>query len=258
MIKLEKKYPGLIVYSTKDLADFMDMTSMGIHYLENHGAIRPERKENGYRQYTSDDVSNIGEIRSFERMGFSLGETLSLLNSDTDHIVNRLAEKERQLKSQIQLLEHLQRQITGKNSRGNPQVITGKIAWFPIWEYEDRQFTKDEIKILKQTDILWLKAMPYMQYCGIIQKDGSVKKGNIIPLFEIPNPELYINEYVTVFPCEKWLNFSVTFTNFSDLTDEINKIVTDGGYATKEPLLMAIPVFKRKNYNFVQIYAALE
>ncbi len=255
---MKKKYPGRIIYSTKDLADFMDMTSMGIHYLENHGAIRPERKENGYRQYTSDDVSNIGEIRSFERMGFSLGETLALLNSDTENIVNRLAEKERQLKRQIQILKHLQRQITNKDSRSNPKIITEKIAWFPIWEYEDRQFTKDEIKILKQTDILWLKAMPYMQYCSIIQKDGNFKKGNIIPMSEISNPELYINEYVTVFSCEKWLNFSVTFTDFSDLTDKINKIVTDGGYIPKEPLLMAIPVFKRKNYNLVQIYVALE
>ena len=258
VIKLEKKYPGRIIYSTKDLADFMDMTSMGIHYLENHGAIRPERKENGYRQYTPDDVSNIGEIRSFERMGFSLGETLALLNSDTENIVNRLVEKERQLKRQIRILKHLQRQITNENSRSNPKIITGKIAWFPIWEYEDRQFTKDEIKILKQTDILWLKAMPYMQYCGIIQKDGSLKKGNIIPISEIPNPELYINEYVTVFSCEKWLNFSVTFTDFSRLRNDINKVISSGEYAAKEPILMAIPVFKRKNYNLVQIYVALE
>ena len=76
---MEKKCPGRIIYSTKDLADFMDMTSMGIHYLENHGAIRPERKENGYRQYTPDDVSNIGEIRSFERMGFSLSKNKAML-----------------------------------------------------------------------------------------------------------------------------------------------------------------------------------
>lgn len=47
----------------KEVEDLLQMTSYSLRYYERMGLIHPERDENGYRNYTSQDIQNLKKIR---------------------------------------------------------------------------------------------------------------------------------------------------------------------------------------------------
>ena len=50
------------------------MTRANIRYYEAEGLIRPQRRENGYREYTQEDVRTLQKIRLLRSMDISLEE----------------------------------------------------------------------------------------------------------------------------------------------------------------------------------------
>lgn len=50
-----------------------------IRYYEDVGLVRPERAENGYRDYAEEDLQRLGFINRARSLGFSIAECRQLL-----------------------------------------------------------------------------------------------------------------------------------------------------------------------------------
>lgn len=59
------------------------MTRANIRYYEAEGLIRPQRRENGYREYTQEDVRTLQKIRLLRSMDISLEEIRRLQAGET-------------------------------------------------------------------------------------------------------------------------------------------------------------------------------
>lgn len=55
-----------------------------IRFYEKEGLVTPERKENGYRDYSEDDLQLLLKIKLLRRLGFSLDSIRSLKEGNTD------------------------------------------------------------------------------------------------------------------------------------------------------------------------------
>ncbi|MBE6961179.1 MAG: MerR family transcriptional regulator [Ruminococcaceae bacterium] len=65
-----------------------------IRFYEREGLLNPQRRENGYRDYSEDDLQLLLKIKLLRRLGFSLDAIRSLKDGDTaldDALARRLA-----------------------------------------------------------------------------------------------------------------------------------------------------------------------
>ncbi|MBB3456866.1 Cu(I)-responsive transcriptional regulator [Rhizobium sp. BK313] len=91
-----------------------------IRYYEDIGLIRPDRSDNGYRDYSSDDVHKLRFLHRSRSLGFSVDECRQLLalyedksraSADVKEIAtSKLTEIDRKIRELTELrrtLEHL-------------------------------------------------------------------------------------------------------------------------------------------------------
>lgn len=65
----------------KDIASLMRLTPEAIRYYEKRNIIKPYRNEaNGYRYYSSENISRMETCRKYQELGFSLNEVNSLFS----------------------------------------------------------------------------------------------------------------------------------------------------------------------------------
>lgn len=72
-----------------------------IRFYEREGFIDPERKENGYREYTQEDLDHLKKIRLLRQLGMSL-ETIKGLQKGTENFSTALSAQIQTLEQQIQ------------------------------------------------------------------------------------------------------------------------------------------------------------
>lgn len=211
-----------VEYSTKDIADIMDMTPMGIIYLEKQGAISPKRKENGYRSYQGDDITVLGMVRLYERIGFSLKESLELKEMNRLDALSILEKKREEIAKQLEMIDYHINQLSIKTPIGYYEIIENiNFLWFPVWEDFIDEIDKKDIKMLKETDIAWLKKMPYMSYCGKYDiKNNTYSKGNMI--FKDHAKDIVTNKYVETIHLEKCIKLMYRFKNMDTLKKELD------------------------------------
>ena len=69
----------------KEVEQMTGLTRSNIRYYEKEKLICPKRNENnGYREYSSEDVENIKKIAYLRTLGISIEDILKLLNKDAD------------------------------------------------------------------------------------------------------------------------------------------------------------------------------
>ena len=54
-----------------------------IRFYEREGLLNPQRRENGYRDYSEEDLQLLLKIKLLRRLGFPLDAIRSLKNGDT-------------------------------------------------------------------------------------------------------------------------------------------------------------------------------
>lgn len=203
-------------YRTGDIAKLMGMTNMGVLYLEKRGIIRPCRQENGYRFYDPEDITKLGMIRSYEWLGFSLEEALTIAALPNEAVRQRLKEREREILGQLDMLRFMERSMApapspevGRMGETGELVRMPAMYYFPVWEdsLEESPLPPETERQLRQTDISWLAAMPYMRYCSKITcVDGRwhMERGNCIQVEHARAQKVVCNEqteYVPPQPC---------------------------------------------------------
>lgn len=168
-------------YQTGDIAKLFGLTNMGVHYLEKRGLLRPRREENDYRSYSLPEISRLGVVKSYTRMGFSLQEAGSMIGETSDGIRLALNDKREQLQQQLLLIDRMERILSDEKVISDELTdelcdfgMRPAIYYWPVWEdvYPSETLTKEEKQEMRETDISWLAAMPYMQYCSKITRDG--------------------------------------------------------------------------------------
>lgn len=73
------------------------LTRKAIEYYEEKGLINPKRLENGYRDYSDQDIEILKEISLFSKVGLSLVEIKEILHSQDSSLPTILRNKEYEL-----------------------------------------------------------------------------------------------------------------------------------------------------------------
>lgn len=72
------------------------LTRKAIEYYEAQGLLNPSRDENGYRNYSDQDVLRLSQISGYRKLGLNLSEITDVLlsNNKKETISNIVREKE--------------------------------------------------------------------------------------------------------------------------------------------------------------------
>ncbi len=220
-------------YLTGEIAEYFSLTNMGIHHLEKKGVIKSTRQENGYRVYSANELTKLGEIRSYERMGFSLKEANSF-RFDYSTKQGKIHQKIEELTKKLDLLQYYESLYCNKIIKlDEPLTLDNtfiedsiNLYWCPCWEeqYDLDTVDKNTLIEMKKIDCSWLKAMPYMRYCSKVNfSNDSIEacRGNSI------DEEYAIKENVVITPLvEKYsIPKALTFTcEMDEYTQVLNKL----------------------------------
>lgn len=68
-------------YTVKQLAELAGISSRALCYYDAIGLLVPERKENGYRVYSNEQVNRLQEILFFRELGIPAGEIKAIVDA---------------------------------------------------------------------------------------------------------------------------------------------------------------------------------
>ena len=97
----------------QELEKELNITRSNIRFYEKEGLINPPRKENGYREYSEDDIAKLKKIIIFRNLGISVADiksifdgTLSLQTAIANNI-DRLNKEIEELNGAIEVCEQI-------------------------------------------------------------------------------------------------------------------------------------------------------
>lgn len=100
------------------------LTRKAIEYYEEKGLIKPVKLENGYRDYSDEDLETLNQIFLFRKIGLSISEIEDCLSSDGKSFSSILRRKEYQLEIEQKRKEVIELIV----KKGNQNIIENKIA----------------------------------------------------------------------------------------------------------------------------------
>jgi len=177
-------------YQTGDVAEFMGMTNMGVIYLEKRGIVSSTREGNGYRSFGLEDITRLGLLRSYEKLGFTLEQALALTEAPKAALLQALEERQRTLEEQMAMLRYVREGLReggeGPLNGGTAHIETmPELYYCPVWEdqYDMEALPPETQRLLRRIDVSWISAMPYMRYCSKLTRTGVgwyEQRGNCI------------------------------------------------------------------------------
>lgn len=135
----------------KEVEKLLQMNSQTIRYYDKLGFLNPKRDDNGYRNYTQEDIRILKKIRFLRELDISLDMIKTILNNQ-DEFQNILEQHIQSLQMQVENLEDIQRKCLHLSQKNVPlldAVVDG--------EFQDRfSHENHQIKTLlqKATDFL--------------------------------------------------------------------------------------------------------
>ncbi len=243
-------------YLTGEIAEYFSLTNMGIHHLEKKGVIQSTRKENGYRTYSASELTKLGEIRAYERMGFSLKEANSF-RYDYSTKQDKVHQKVAELTKQIELLQYYESLYSDSVIKIDEPITKENITieesihlyWCPCWEeqYDLDIVDKDTLTEMKKIDCSWLIAMPYMQYCSKVHFSNhtiTAYRGNSIDEEYANLEHVVITPLVEKYDIAKALTFTCEMDEYDDILNKVKnytELSRFTGFALFRILETAIP-----------------
>lgn len=68
----------------------VDLTKRAIKYYEEQGLLSVNKDENGYRNYTEEDINILKEISVYRKLGISIKDIKTLLEKKDDQLLNNI------------------------------------------------------------------------------------------------------------------------------------------------------------------------
>ena len=86
------------MYLIKYVSEISGVSVRTLHHYDEIGLLSPQKKENGYRYYSEEDISFLQMILFYKYLGFSLKKIKELLKNEDGEVLNHL-------KAQLKLMQ---------------------------------------------------------------------------------------------------------------------------------------------------------
>lgn len=137
---------------TKELADIAGISVRTLHYYDTIGLLSPEiDRENGYRNYSDQDVSTLQQILFFRQLNFKLTQIKDILNSPKYHQTEALLEQrdiilkeQTRLNNILKLIDKTIQAERGEITMTNEEKFSGVDFSHNPYEQEARDRWGDE------------------------------------------------------------------------------------------------------------------
>lgn len=106
------------------------LTKKAIEYYEKQGLIRPKIEENGYRNYSAEDVSVLKEIFVLRNLGLGIPEIKDIISSSDKHAAL----------SKYKYLKELEKQRIDKQQKGL-ELLIENYQVEPVKQYIEEQLS---------------------------------------------------------------------------------------------------------------------
>lgn len=111
------------------------LTRKAIEYYEEKGLINPQKNENGYRNYSENDLNILKKIALLRKIGMNVGEIENYLFSEGKSLAKFLRYKQHQLDIEYQKLEIIEL----------------------ILEEENKELVDEKIKLIESKETIYEK-----------------------------------------------------------------------------------------------------
>lgn len=157
----------------KEVEDILGITSKNIRFYEKEKLLSPKRNlDNGYREYSKDDIDTLKKIKLLRKLGISL-EDIRLIQSGTIAFSDLLEKHAYSLKSQINSFDKA-KSLCLRMIRSNTQYDELNAD---IWLSEVKELEKKGVKFMDidyDEIIRFLPEKFKSQYYESIIKNGQV------------------------------------------------------------------------------------
>ena len=68
----------------QELENELNISRANIRFYEKEGLLNPKRKENGYRNYSDDDIAILKKIIIYRKLGISVADIKKIFNGEAD------------------------------------------------------------------------------------------------------------------------------------------------------------------------------
>ena len=127
------------MYLIKYVSEISGVSVRTLHHYDEIGLLSPQKKENGYRYYSEEDMTFLQMILFYKYLGFSLKKIKELLKNEDEEVLNhlkaqlKLMQKEKQ--KLLTLIETLEKTIESEERK----VSMPTKEKFKGFTYQDNQ-----------------------------------------------------------------------------------------------------------------------
>lgn len=187
----------------KEVEQILEVPRATVRFYEKEGLFSPTRSENGYREYSEEDVVLLKKIIIFRKLGFAV--------SDIEDVLDEAKPMSEALESNIENLTRQMQELQGamslckKMQENEEQIETfdAEKYWNAVEEEEKKgnrflDIAKDVVKFEKAT---------ILEYFSIEHKDGKM-------VDELPKAFIKIAAMTLGF-CGMWCLLELIFGDFN-------------------------------------------
>lgn len=114
------------------------LTGKAIEYYEDRGLIHPQKSENGYRDYSTEDLEILKKVSIFRKLGMNISDIGQCISSGGDTLSSVLRKKQHQLDLDEKRNAILEMIVKGESN----ELINEKVS---LLEVEESIYEKLEI-----------------------------------------------------------------------------------------------------------------
>ncbi|MFM1533668.1 MerR family transcriptional regulator [Helcococcus ovis] len=259
------------------------LTRKAIEYYEEKGLIKPLKLENGYRDYSNQDLETLNKIYLFRKIGLRISEIEECLSSSSRSLASILRRKEYHLEIEQKRKEVIELMV----KKESQDIINGKIALIEaeesIYEKLENAFPgyfgqlifsayqpflnetlDEEGKVAYKEFVTYLDSLPsftltkeeqeYIEEVSTIYDMNTLKEVNESKIKAIENSEKWLEENKEILSQYQDYKNSYEYQNslMKIIQDKLQKYMQDNKYYE-----IAIPLIRKFSKGYNEYYRKL-
>ncbi len=122
----------------KQVEELVGITSKNIRFYEEQNLINPQRADNGYREYSMEDVNLLKKIKLFRKLGISVEEINKLLNGKSE-LATSLERRKLELLDEQKNLESMYKLANEMIDRDESINSIDSDLWLDVIENKEKE-----------------------------------------------------------------------------------------------------------------------
>ena len=127
------------MYLIKKVSELSGVSVRTLHHYDEIGLLSPQKKENGYRYYSEEDISFLQMILFYKYLGFPLKKIKELLKKEDSEVLYHLKKQldlmQKEKQKLLTLLKTLEKTIESQERR----ITMSAKEKFSGFRYQDNQ-----------------------------------------------------------------------------------------------------------------------